>query len=64
MTNDLESLLKQKENLKECILISKIGNDSYFLSPLYNEHKKQLFELNKRIEELKSKQNLSTDKRF
>ena len=53
MTNDLEKLLKQKEDLKECILISKIGNDSYFLSSLYKKHKKELFELNKRIEELK-----------
>ena len=64
MKFSLEELNKQKLHLKECIKISEIGNDSYYLSPLYKEHQSLLFTLNKQIEQCEKNEKLSTDKTF
>lgn len=52
MNSDLKDLLHAKEALKEQIKIQEIGNDSYYLSPLYEKQKQQLYEINCRIRRL------------
>ena len=56
MEQQLIDLLKQKESLQEQIKIQEIGNDSYYLSPLYRAQKSELYQLNKLINQLQTSQ--------
>ncbi|MBR6408998.1 MAG: hypothetical protein IKS23_01980 [Alphaproteobacteria bacterium] len=60
MQEKLQELFKAKEALKEEMKINQIGNDSYYLSPLYREHSHQLRLIESEIESL-NQLNLSTD---
>lgn len=64
MKTNLKNLLAQKEALKRRIYIAEIGNDSYFLSPLYEEHQHQMHLLEKQIDDLQNKSDFSTDKKL
>jgi len=61
MKRKLEELLEEKEALKHRIRIAEIGNDSYYLSPLYAKHQSQMHALNKEIEALTETSDFSTD---
>jgi len=62
MKRKLKKLLEEKETLRRCIRIAEIGNDSYYLSPLYAKHQSQMHALNKQIEALTAASDFSTDK--
>ncbi len=49
MNTKLEDLLDAKNALEEQIKIQEIGNDSYYLSPLCQQQKQKLYEINRQI---------------
>jgi len=64
MDSTLENLLQQKKLLTQRIYIAQTGNDSYFLSPLYQKHQAQLRALTQQIEKIQQTQPFSTDDSF
>lgn len=61
MKINLQDLQAQKEALKRCIFINEMGNDSYYLSPLYKTHQAQMQAIDKQIDALTKASDLSTE---